>query len=148
MPRVFGGPSRGQPQQARVWDLEGGERQGFGDLGGLIFGLGRAIGILGQGMKPGLGLEEGLSLLRLAGFWLVRLAARMGFWGLALALLSNFLVREWESSGCGGWVYCFVVLSFFFLGLLFFSALSLGRPGFLSSFFWRPFWLLIGRGCC
>ena len=92
------------------------------------------------------GLKVGAALLLLVGLWLPWLIV---FGAASLELVSNFLWREWNWSGCGGWICYFVGLSlFFFPYSSLFPVLSLGWPGFLTNFFCCPFGLGMRLGCC
>ena len=82
-------------------------------------GLVQFLGLDWAGLKL-----VGAALLLLVGLWLPWLIV---FRAASLELVSNFLWREWNWSGCGGWICFFVGLSlFFFLIRHFFRFCRLG----------------------
>ena len=90
---------------------------------------------------PGLdwaGMKVGAALLLLVGLWLPWLVV---FGAASLELVSNFLWREWNWSGCGGGFVILLDSLYFFSLFITFSGSVAWVAGFPDEFFLLSVWL-------
>ena len=90
-----------------------------------------------QGLDASFGLEDGAALVLFVALCFPRpvgLEVGLGAIGSKLGLMSNFLERGWGWGECGGWIYCFVGLSFFSLFIIFSGSVA-WVIGFSDDFF-------------